>query len=296
MDARTSRRSFVATGALVALGLVRAERVRALIGEAVRGELPAGGGRFLSHGELATLRAVTGRLLPGPPDGPGPGAHEVHAAEAIDLLLGAFELDPPLIHAGGPFSGRAGGPRDDFAHFVPLDAQAAFGWRIRLEGSRGHPEREFAGPVVGLQEIYRLGLARLNERARARTGGSFASASTASQDVLLGSREPVIRRFVSAALYNSLEALCGPPEYGGNHALAGWLGLEWRGDAEPDGFTAREVTEPDPPEAIVGARSGRAGALSPRARREILAGVAPMLAGSDRRGSAVSTEPSGEEG
>src|SRR5579862_7746571 len=141
MDPRTTRRSFVASGALAALGLLHVDRVSALIGEVARGELPGGGGRFLSHEELATLRVVTARLLPGPPAYPGPGALEVHAAEAIDLLLGAFELDPPLIHAGGPFSRRAGSSRDDFAHFVPLDAQAAFGWRIRLEGSRGLRER-----------------------------------------------------------------------------------------------------------------------------------------------------------
>lgn len=280
MDARTTRRTFVASGALAALGLVRADRVGALIGVVARGELPGGGGRFLSRPELVTLRAVTARLLPGPPGHRGPGALEVHAAEAIDLLLGAFELDPPLIHAGGPFSGRAGGSGDDFADFVALDAQAAFGWRIRLEGSRGLREREFAGPVVGLQEIYRRGLERLDERARARTGDGFAAAPAATQDALLASRDRIVRRFVTAALHNSLEALCGPPEYGGNHALAGWHGLEWRGDGEPDGFTAAEVSEPDPPGDIVGAHGG----LSADAREEILTRIAPMLGRHTRRG------------
>ena len=32
---------------------------------------------------------------------------------------------------------------------------------MRLEGSMGRPEREFNGPVVGLQERYREGLAAL---------------------------------------------------------------------------------------------------------------------------------------
>jgi hypothetical protein len=273
MEPRSTRRTFVAGGALAALGLFHVDRVSALIDEAVRGELPGGGGRFLSRDELETLRAVTARLLPGPPADPGPGALEVHAAEAIDLLLGAFDLDPPVIHAGGPFSQRAGGSRDDFAQFVPLDPQAAFGWRIRLEGSRGLPKREFAGPVVGLQEIYRLGLRRIDERARARTGGGFAAAPSAVQDALLASGDVVVRRFATAALHNSLEALCGPPEYGGNHGLAGWRGLEWRGDSEPKGFTAAEVSEPDPPGDIVGA-----GAEFPaEVRREILTRIAPML-------------------
>ena len=44
------------------------------------------------------------------------------------------------------------------AHFVPMDRQAELAWRIRLEGSRGIGEREFAGPVIGLQQLYRDGL------------------------------------------------------------------------------------------------------------------------------------------
>ena len=105
-------------------------------------------------------------------------------AQAIDLLLAAFDSTPPLIHAGGPFSNRAGSHRDDFAHFVALDRQAELGWRIRLEGSRGMPEREFAGPVTGLQEIYRGGLAHLDQRSPASTA-SLRAASNAEQDALL---------------------------------------------------------------------------------------------------------------
>ncbi|MHB1568533.1 MAG: gluconate 2-dehydrogenase subunit 3 family protein [Solirubrobacteraceae bacterium] len=270
MEVTPRRREFVVGGALAALGLVAPARVSALIDEVVRGRLPDGGGRFLSRSELEALRAVTARLLPGPPDDPGPGALKVHAAEAIDLLLGAFELDPPLIHAGGPFSGRAGGHVDDFAHFVALDAQAELGWRIRLEGSRGLREREFAGPVTGLQEIYRAGLARLEQLSRQRSGHPFAQAPAATQDALLASHDDTIARFVNAAVANSLEALCGPPEYGGNHALAGWRGLQWRGDSAPDGYTRAQVTEPDPPTGIVTS-------LSSDQRMAALERIAPLL-------------------
>ena len=142
------------------LALAPPARVHSLL-EAARAA--TGDGRFLTKHELATLRAATARFVPGPPYDPDPGALQAGAAEAIDLMLGAFRVRPPLIHAGGPFSGRAGGRRDDFAHFVPLDRLATLGWRIRLEGSRGMRSREFAGPVVGLQEIYRKGLAHLDE-------------------------------------------------------------------------------------------------------------------------------------
>ena len=111
---------------------------------------PGQAGRFLTAHELDTLRAVTGRLIPGPPDDPDPGAVEAGCAEAIDLLLGASRFDPPLIHAGGPFSDRAGASHDDLADFVALDPLAELGWRIRLEGSRDEGtrvRRPRAGPA-----------------------------------------------------------------------------------------------------------------------------------------------------
>src|SRR5437899_1389043 len=80
---------------------------------------PGQPGRFLDAHQLDTLRAVAARLIPGPPDDPDPGAVEAGAPEAVDLLLAAFTVDPPLIHAGGPFSNRAGADHDDFADFVP---------------------------------------------------------------------------------------------------------------------------------------------------------------------------------
>src|SRR5437879_4296747 len=108
---------------------------------------------------------------------PGPGQD--------GRFLTAHELDPLRIHAGGPFSDRAGAPHDDFADFVPLDAHAELGWRIRLEGSQGLPEREFAGPVTGLQDIYRSGLAHLDERSQQAYGVDFKDAPGPAQDLLL---------------------------------------------------------------------------------------------------------------
>src|SRR5437660_391449 len=80
-----------------------------------------------------------------------------------------------LGHAGGPFSNRAGATHDDFADFIPLDPLAELGWRIRIEGSQGRAEREFAGPVDGLQHAYRAGLAHLDGRAgQLVPGATFA--------------------------------------------------------------------------------------------------------------------------
>src|SRR2546423_1412084 len=126
----STRRAFLrAGGAGGALALVPAGRVAEALAAA---PAPGQPGRFLTAHELDTLRAVTARFVPGPPDDPDPGALEAGVAEAIDLLLGAFTVSPPLIHAGGPFSNRHGSGRDDFAGFVALDHHAELGWRIRL--------------------------------------------------------------------------------------------------------------------------------------------------------------------
>ena len=89
-----------------------------------------------------------------------PGAEEAGVADYIDGFLGAFTFDPPRIWAGGPTSGRKGGVAG-FATFHRLSPLDELAWRMRLEGSQGRPEREFNGPVVGLQERYREGLAAL---------------------------------------------------------------------------------------------------------------------------------------
>ena len=245
MPAGLGRRAFLkAAGALGLLALVPARRLQALVAS-VPG--PGQAGRFLTAHELDTLRAVTARFVPGPPDDPDPGALEAGVAEAIDLLLAAFTLDPPLIHAGGPFSDRAGATHDDFADFVPLDAHAALGWRIRLEGSQGLPEREFAGPVTGLQEIYRSGLAHLDERSQQTFGVDFKDAPGPVQDLLLSDQtDGDLQTFVGAALANTLEAMYGPPEYGGNRSLVGWGYTRWPGDLQPRGSTDAEVSQPGP--------------------------------------------------
>src|SRR3954452_12530278 len=236
-----SRRTFLgAAGSLGLLALIPARRLDALLAAAAA---PGQAGRFLNGHELDALRAVTARLVPGPPDEPAPRALEARGAEAIDLLLGAFAVDPPMIPAGGPFSSRAGSPHDDFAGFVPLNAHAELGWRIRLEGSRGMPEREFAGPVRGLQQIYREGLAHLDERA----GGDFAALPGPTQDAILSDlSDSAVQEFVGAAFSDTLDAMYGPPEYGGNRGLAGWSYTRWDGDTQPRGHTDAEVSDPGP--------------------------------------------------
>jgi len=166
--------------------------------------------------ELATLRALTARLVPGPPEDRDPGALEAGAAEAIARLLQAFDEPEPPIHAA-----RGGG-------FIPLDPVAELGWRMRMEG---------------LASRISHGLASLNQEARNRCGEAFTHASASDQDEVLGA--PELADFVELVLMLTLDAVYGSPAYGGNRNEVGWRPLGWPGFTQPDGFTPEQVSEPD---------------------------------------------------
>ena len=183
--------------------------------------------RFLSDHEHAVVSAAADRLIP--PLDAHPGGAALGVADYIDNLLGAFTVDPPLIFAGGPFSGRFGGAAS-FADFIALSPNEELAWRTRIEGSRDLPEREFNGPTRGWQDIYRAGIAAL--------GDDFCDVDGDEQDLRLAG-QPELR----TVLYlHACEGAYGPPEYGGNPDLAGWHVIGWEGDVQPRGYTDDEVS------------------------------------------------------
>ena len=184
---------------------------------------------WLSEQEYATLRAACAQMLPSSEG--APGAEEAGVADYIDGYLGAFSFDPPRIWAGGPTSGRKGGEAA-FATFVPLSPLDELAWRMRIEGSRGMPEREFNGPVVGLQERYRAGLAAL--------GDDFAVVEGREQRRRLRADE----KFCALLWKHCCEGMYGAPEYGGNRDGVGWAYIDYEGDVQPRGYSDAEVSQP----------------------------------------------------
>jgi hypothetical protein len=183
--------------------------------------------RFLTDHEYAVVSAAAERLIPA--SGPHPGGAALGVAEYVDRLLGAFTFDPPVIFAGGPFSGRAGGDAS-FDTFLALSRHEDLAWRTRIEGSLGLPAREFNGPIRGWQQIYREGLAAL--------GADFPNVDGSEQD-----RRLAANRELRDLLYeHACEGAYGPPEYGGNRDLAGWRAIEFPGDSQPRGYTDDEVS------------------------------------------------------
>ena len=103
---------------------------------------------------------------------------------------------------------------------------------MRIEGSCGLPEREFNGPVIGLQQRYREDLAAL--------GADFAVLEPSEQDARLRS----LGDFTDLLYGHVCEGMYGAPEYGGNRGLAGWTSIGFDGDVQPRGWTDAEVSNP----------------------------------------------------
>jgi hypothetical protein len=183
--------------------------------------------RFLTEHEYQVVETIADLLIP--PLEQHPGGAALGVADYIDGLLGAFTVDPPLIFAGGPFSGRAGGDAS-FANFFPLSAREELAWRTRIEGSLGRAEREFNGPVRGWQQIYRDGIAAL--------GPDFLTVDGDEQQRRLRAQTELRHTLYEHAC----EGAYGPPEYGGNRDLAGWEAIAFPGDSQPRGYTDEEVS------------------------------------------------------
>ena len=183
---------------------------------------------FFSEDEFRVIEAVCARLIPTDED---PGATEAGVAVYIDTFLGAFSFDPPRIWAGGAFSGRFGGA-PGFANFHRLTPLDELAWRTRIEGSLGRPEREWNGPVTGLQERYRDGLGRI--------GADFADLEPEEQDRRLDEHV----EFTKLVYEHACEGMYGAPEYGGNRDLVGWSYIGFAGDVQPRGYTDEEVSQP----------------------------------------------------
>ena len=178
------------------------------------------------------LRSGRGGLCPAHPHRRGPWRPRGTRRSTTSTGCSApSESDPPRIWAGGPFSGRFGGEAG-FADFHRLTSREELAWRTRIEGSRGIPERERLGPVIGLQERYAEGIADL--------GADFSEVAGEEQDERLRRHQA----FTALLYEHACEGMYGAPEYGGNQGLVGWRNIDFAGDVQPRGYTDAEVSEP----------------------------------------------------
>ena len=218
-------------------------------------------GRFFTRREFATLEALCDRIIPPDQD---PGARALAAPVYIERLLTAFDRrgQVPAIFAGGPFSGRnpfpdtrtgrpsRRRPKDAFKRFIPLTRVQEIRWRAELFGSAAVPGADFndaaLGPLAGLRDLYREGLARVDDVARTMAGAPFARLSEKQQDDVLAMLDGpgVLRRdprrgatILDLVIQHTLEGCFSVPEYGGNHRVGGWRMIGLEGDSQPLGYS-----------------------------------------------------------
>lgn len=195
-------------------------------------------GTKLTAPRYAALAAATDAMIPG--SAGSPGATEAHAAWYLDQLLSAFDVSPPRIFAGGPYSGRHGGT-DGFAHFLELTRVEELTWRTFIEGSKGLPEREWAGPVKGLIAEYEEGLDALDALAAPKAERFAQLNRTDRRSALLKADGDFVQRMY----VHAVEGTYGDPVYGGNFELKGWAAIGYEGDRHPLGYTPRQMLHPE---------------------------------------------------
>jgi gluconate 2-dehydrogenase gamma chain len=222
-----SRRRFIAGASILPLAA-------AVPGKVLARALKSSKWRFFTEHQAAVVREATARLIPGPQDDPSevghPGAREANVVRFIDTALGAFALgDVPRIFSGGPWSKRAGGSKDYMTSFVPLSQIQRRLWVKR---------------IGALQKTYARGIKSYDQQAN----GDFTKAAPAQQDLIL-SRDS--SGFRDVLFTNAIEGMYSNPEYGGNQSLAGWKDIQFPGDSQPKGYTAKQVSSSDGPDPVL---------------------------------------------
>lgn len=177
--------------------------------------------RFLNDHQARTVEAICGRLIPGSED--SPGAREAGVVFYIDNLLASHEGLPWQAYTGGPFartySGDEPPPEETGVVWVQEEELERYGWQ---------------SPFVP-QEIYRMGLARLDSLSNDRAGEDFVDLSEEDQDALLtaveeGEDDDVVDvfdelrpgDFFETVRTDTVQGFFADPAYGGNRDMVGW--------------------------------------------------------------------------
>ncbi|MFO0577981.1 MAG: serine/threonine-protein kinase [Polyangia bacterium] len=117
---------------------------------------------------------------------------------------------------------------------LPLTREQELDWRLLLYGSAGvpggGPNEALLGPIVGLRQLFREGLAKIGELTR------LPPAAIQSGDIDdAWTKIPAGFRAVAADLI--VQSALSLPEYGGNINQKGWRMIPFLGDTAPLGFT-----------------------------------------------------------
>lgn len=186
--------------------------------------------RFLSEHQARTVEAMAARIIPGTPE--EPGAREAGTVFYVDQLLAGHSGWPDPAYMQGPFPETytddepPEDPDDDSVVWVHEDELERYGRQ---------------GPFVP-QEMYPMGITRLDELAQERHDDDFVDLSEDDQDALLeavedGEDEDVEEifddlspsDFFEMVRVHTLQGFLADPLYGGNRDMVGWRHIGFPG-------------------------------------------------------------------
>jgi gluconate 2-dehydrogenase gamma chain len=152
--------------------------------------------RYLNGDEARTIEAAVARLIPA--DENGPGAREAGVAAFIDLQLASAWGNGDHFYSHGPF----------------------------LQGTPQQGNQLAFTPA----QMFRIGIASLDQAARRAHDAAFADLTVAQQDALLADAEHgkldfgalPSAVFFGALLDATMEGFFSDPVYGGNRDKVGW--------------------------------------------------------------------------
>jgi gluconate 2-dehydrogenase gamma chain len=198
-----SRRTFLRSVSVIAPAATVAGVVGTSVASALTAPTPYQP-RFFDDSQWAILNAAVDRLIPS--DEHGPGAVEAGVSEFIDRQMNTPYGYGALWYMSGPFV---------------KDAPPEFGYQL--------PQSP--------RELYRSGLAGLDQTVRKQIGRGFAELSTSERDEVLHRLEdgkldvgeiPALV-FFSQLLQNTREGYFCDPKHGGNKNMAAWRMINFPG-------------------------------------------------------------------
>lgn len=158
---------------------------------------------YFNAAEWTFIRAACARLIPSEGDGPG-----------------AIEAQVPVF----------------------IDKQMAGDFGKGSDWYMVGPHEPGANPLLGYQsplspaQIYREGIAVIDEWCRKEKGKAFAGLGPSVQDEVLTAMQgnkialkPELRDFFTLLLQNTKEGFFADPMYGGNYKMAGWKHIGFPG-------------------------------------------------------------------
>jgi hypothetical protein len=203
---------------------------------------------FFTPHEAKTVEALTARILPGTPD--DPGAREAGVVNYIDKKMVFNEGFAEPTYRSAPFAQTYEGdkpPQNQDTYqvvWVKKDELERYGFQS----------------IHSPREMYRKGLASVDQYAKKQFQKQFVDLSEDQQDQILedmsndkaeGFEDPSGKAFFTLLRNDTIDGMFSDPAYGGNRDMVGWKLIGYPGAQRA--YTPTDMMtegEPRPPQSL----------------------------------------------